>query len=71
MRPLTAAGTDTSVDLLDWVTQAAAELVAAEYTLAAVVHRARQHGHSWAAIGQRLAVTRQAAQQRFKEARMP
>ncbi len=29
------------------------------------VHRARQADHPWAAIGQRLAVTRQAAQQRF------
>jgi hypothetical protein len=50
---------------LEWITTALASLHAAEADLAAAATRARQHGHSWAAIGARLGITRQAAQQRF------
>jgi hypothetical protein len=51
--------------VLDWIGQAHARLGAAEAELAAAVTRARQHGHSWAAIAARAGITRQAAQQRF------
>jgi hypothetical protein len=52
-------------DPLHWVTQAQAQLRAAEAELAATVIRARQAGQSWTAIGASLGTTRQAAQQRF------
>jgi len=52
-----------TIDLLDWITQAQAQLRGAEAELAAAVIRARQMGKSWTAIGARLGVTRQAAQQ--------
>jgi hypothetical protein len=52
-------------DALDWVSQADADLPAAQRTLAISVHRARQHHHSWTEIADRLGTTRQAAQQRF------
>jgi len=55
-------------DPLDQITQAAARVRQAEQTLTAAVRRARRHGHSWTQIGQRLAITRQAAHQRFQEA---
>ena len=51
--------------LLHWVATAQARLRDAEAELAAAAHRARQHGHSWQAIGATLGTTRQAAQQRF------
>jgi hypothetical protein len=60
--PLPAAPPDS---LLDWITQASARLLSAQAELAAAAARARQHGHSWAAIGTRLGISRQAAQQRF------
>ncbi len=53
------------VSLLDWISQAHARLTSAEAEQAAAVARARQHGHSRAAIADRLGTTRQAAQQRF------
>ena len=53
------------IDPLHWVTQARAQLPAAETELAATVIRARQAGQSWTAIGASLGTTRQAAQQRF------
>lgn len=41
------------------------ELSVAELNLRRQVAVARRHGHSWAAIGFVLGITRQAAQQRF------
>jgi hypothetical protein len=41
------------------------ELSVAELNLRQKVKVARRHGHSWAAIGFVLGITRQAAQQRF------
>lgn len=41
------------------------ELTVAELNLRHRVAVARRHGHSWAAIGFILGITRQAAQQRF------
>ena len=58
-------------DMLDWVTTARARLAAAEAELAAAATRARQNGHTWTAIGNRLGITRQAAQQRFGSAAKP
>lgn len=66
VRPLTA--TTGTIDPLDWVAEANTDLHDARRTLAAAVLRAHQHGHSWAAIADRLGTTRQAAQQRFREA---
>jgi hypothetical protein len=53
------------IDVLAWIDQAQRELRTAEQTLAAAVHRARQQGHPWSAIGKTLGISRQAAQQRF------
>ena len=47
------------------IVQADAELRVAQLKLRRQVSRARQSGHSWAAIGLALRITRQAAQQRF------
>jgi hypothetical protein len=47
------------------VIQANGNLTVAELTLHRQVSLARRNGHSWAAIGYALGVTRQAAQQRF------
>jgi hypothetical protein len=41
------------------------ELALAELHLRQQVRVARRHGHSWAAVGFALGVSRQAAQQRF------
>jgi hypothetical protein len=41
------------------------ELSVAELNLRRQVNVARRHGHSWAAIGVVLGITRQDAQQRF------
>ena len=54
------------VNVLDWLQTADAQLTHAERTLASAVTRTRQAGHSWAAIGAQLTITRQAAQQRFQ-----
>lgn len=61
--PIPAPG--TAACLLDWIGQAHARLAGAEAEVTAAVTRARLHGHSWAAIADRLGVSRQAAQQRF------
>jgi hypothetical protein len=53
------------LDVLDWIGAAHQQALAAEQTLAAAVTRARQAGHPWSAIGARLGISRQAAQQRF------
>ncbi len=53
------------LDVLDWIDTTHQQAAAAENTLTAAVTRARQAGHTWTAIGTRLGITRQAAQQRF------
>jgi len=53
------------IDALDWIAAAGQQLAAAHAGLAAAVTRARQAGHPWSAIGARLGISRQAAQQRF------
>jgi hypothetical protein len=53
------------IDVLDWIGTARQHAAAADRDLAAAVTRARQAGHPWSAIGARLGITRQAAQQRF------
>jgi hypothetical protein len=63
-RPLPLA-TSPALDVLDWVTTAHQQANDADRALAAAVTRARQAGHPWSAIGTRLGVSRQAAQQRF------
>lgn len=63
--PPLALPTGPALDVLDWVATAHQQATDAERTLAAAVTRARQTGQPWSAIGTRLGVTRQAAQQRF------
>jgi hypothetical protein len=59
------------MDLEPWdreislIIRAKGELRLAELNLRRRVRAARRGGHSWAAIGYALGVTRQAAQQRF------
>jgi len=55
-------------DVLGWVATAHQQARAAETTLAAAVTRARQTGASWTAIGAKLGLSRQGAQQRFTRA---
>ncbi len=50
---------------LSLIRAAYTELSTAELNLRHKVKVARRHGHSWAAIGLVLGITRQAAQQRF------
>jgi hypothetical protein len=75
-RPADPADRQGNVDVVDkrfepWdksivlVMAANRELSVAEQTLRRQVSLARRAGHSWAAIGTALGVTRQAAQQRF------
>ena len=54
-----------ALDVLDWVGTSAEQAAAAQHTLTAAVTRARQADHSWATIGARLGISKQAAQQRF------
>jgi hypothetical protein len=54
-----------AIDVLDWVTDAAASVRQARRDLDAAVTRARTQGRSWTQIAARLGITRQAAQQRF------
>lgn len=49
-----------AASILDWIGQARTRLADAEAEITATVTRARQHGHSWAAIADRLGITRQA-----------
>jgi hypothetical protein len=65
VRPLPAAPPTNPLEL---IVDAAQQLHTAERTLHAAVIPARQHGQSWTAIGDTLQITRQAAQQRFREA---
>jgi len=39
------------------------------FKLTAAAQRAHTHGHTWTAIGTELNITRQAAQQRFRQNR--
>lgn len=55
------------LDVLGWVAHANQQLHQAQAELAAAVWRARTQQHSWNAIGAELNITRQAAQQRFKQ----
>ena len=55
------------LDVLHWITQAGRQAQQAQAELAAAVCRARTQGHTWTAIGATLHITRQAAQQRFKQ----
>ena len=64
-QPPTPIPAPSPASVLDWIGQAHTRLAHAEAELTAAVTRARQHGHSWAAIAARLHITRQAAQQRF------
>ena len=59
------------LDVLDWITHADSQLRQAQNELAAAVHRARTQGHPWHAIGHQLGITRQAAQQRFRQNHPP
>lgn len=66
--PPTRLTTTADLDVLDvlaWIDQARRDLRTAEHNLAGAVHRARQQGQPWSAIGTALRVSRQAAQQRF------
>lgn len=54
------------VDVLAWIVEAQAATAQADRHLAAAVVRARSSGHTWTEIADRLGVTRQAAQQRFR-----
>ncbi len=55
------------LDVLTWITTAHRQLQDAHTELDVVVQRARAHGHSWSAIGNSLNITKQAAQQRFRQ----
>ena len=59
------------LDILAWISHADSQLHQAHKELAAAVQRARIHRHSWTTIGERLAITRQAAQQRFRQENPP
>lgn len=70
-QPATPIPAAAPASLLDWIGQARTRLASAEAEVTAAVTRARQHGHSWAAIAARLGITRQAAQQRFASQQAP
>jgi hypothetical protein len=59
--------TSSPVNVLDWLTHAERQLHQARTELAAAATRARNQGHSWTAIGAALNITKQAAQQRFRQ----
>ena len=67
-QPPVALPTGSQVDVLAWIGAAHQHADAADRTLTAAVTRARQAGHPWSDIGAQLAVSRQAAQQRFTRA---
>src|SRR5664280_1535548 len=56
-----------ALDVLGWISPADEQLRQAHTELAAAVQRARVQQYSWEAIGAKLKVTRQAAQQRFRQ----
>ena len=64
-QPPVALPPGPALDVLAWIETAQQQAAAAERILAATVTRARQAGHTWSAIGARLGISRQAAQQRF------
>lgn len=55
------------LDVLARIAQAHDQTRQAHTELAAAVTRARTNGHSWNTIGAELKITRQAAQQRFRQ----
>jgi hypothetical protein len=57
----------TTVDVIQWLTQADQRLHQASTELAAAAWHARTQGHTWTAIGAALNITKQAAQQRFRQ----
>lgn len=59
-----------SADLLDVIGSVRLIELAAEQFRRAVVHEARDNGHTWQDIGDALGTTRQAAQQRYSVARV-
>ena len=64
-QPGTPIPVPAAASVLGWIGQARTRLADAEAEVTAAVTRARQHGHTWAAIAVCLGTTRQAAQQRF------
>jgi hypothetical protein len=56
-----------ALDVINWLTQADRHLHQAHTELAAAAWHARAQGHSWTAIGAALNITKQAAQQRFRQ----
>ncbi len=67
-QPGTPIPVPAAASVLDWIGLARTRLADADAEVTAAVTRARKHGHSWAAIADRLGITRQAAQQRFGNA---
>ncbi len=55
------------LDVLSWIARTDQQQRQLETELAAAVRRARAQQHSWSAIGATLNITRQAAQQRFRQ----
>jgi hypothetical protein len=70
-QPATPIPVTGKVSILDWIGHAHTRLLDAEAEVTAAVTRARQHGHSWAAVATRLGITRQAAQQRYANPQPP
>ena len=70
-QPGTPVPVPAAASVLDWIGQARTRLLDAEAEVTAAVTRARQHGHSWAAVAASLHITRQAAQQRFGNTQPP
>ncbi|MHB2024307.1 MAG: hypothetical protein ACYCO3_13420 [Mycobacteriales bacterium] len=64
-QPTTRLPAGRPVDVLGWVSDSHEQSAIANRRLVAAVTRARQAGHPWSAIGARLGISRQAAQQRF------
>jgi hypothetical protein len=58
---------DTEPEPLGLLTDARRQFIAAREQLNAAVTRARQHHTTWTAIASELGITRQAAQQRFRQ----
>jgi hypothetical protein len=69
--PGTPLPVPAAASTLDWISHARTRLDAAQAEVTAAVTRARQAGHSRAAIAVRLGITRQAAQQRYGNPQPP